>query len=367
MITVERNTLVEILQSTANVVDRKQTIPILANLLVDLVEDSIRVIGTDLEMTVESRASANVTEESRFTVDAKKMFDICKAFPEGTEIKIEVNDGSVNIRQGRSRYKLITMVADHFPKPEEIVFFQDFQVSEISLKKLIDQTLFCVAVQDVRYFLNGMLIELKGDSLRTVGSDGHRVAICESSGVIDIGDEEKISAIVPRKAVIEIQKLLKENEEIINCKLGKNHLRIELRNVIFTTKLVDAEYPNYLRFVPKDCFCELTVDKQEFSNKLQRSLILANEKLRGIVLEIFDNSLVIKAYNQKQEEATEEMEVEYEQQKVSFCYNGQYLMEAINKAGSEKVRLSFGSEFRSCLIEEVGMENCRFISMPMKL
>ncbi len=361
---VARDVLLKPLQAVIGVVERRQTMPILSNVLLVAREGELLVTATDLE--VELVASAEVTVESggEITVSGRKLLDICKALPDGSDIDISLSGEKLVVRSGRSKFSLVTLPAAEFPSVEDIKAGQTIEVSQEVLGRLIEKTHFSMAQQDVRYYLNGMLLETGGKHLRAVATDGHRLALYEAE--IDGAALDEQQVIVPRKGVLELQRLL-DGEGTLNVELGAIHVRIQLTGIRFTSKLIDGRFPEYERVIPKESSNELTADKALLRSALQRTAILSNEKYRGIRLIIRDSGVVIQAHNPEQEEAEEELEVTYSGEDIEIGFNVNYLLDALGAVDGDEVTLSVLDSNSSCLIRQPGSDEGKFVVMPMRL
>ena len=292
------------------------------------------------------------------------MLDICRALPDGSDIDISLSGEKLVVRSGRSKFSLVTLPSAEFPSVEDIKAGQTIAVSQETLGRLIEKTHFSMAQQDVRYYLNGMLLETGGKFLRAVATDGHRLALCEAE--IEGGNLDEQQVIVPRKGVLELQRLM-DGEGDLNIELGPNHVRIQLEGIRFTSKLIDGRFPEYDRVIPKESSNELTADKGLFRGALQRTAILSNEKYRGIRLIIRDSGVVIQAHNPEQEEAEEELEVTYSGEDIEIGFNVNYLLDALGAVEGEEVTLSVLDSNSSCLIRQPGRDDGKFVVMPMRL
>ena len=292
------------------------------------------------------------------------MLDICRAVPEGTTISVSLSGEKLSVKAGRSRFNLVTLPAAEFPVVEDIKAGQTITVDQAVLGMLIEKTHFSMAQQDVRYYLNGMLIETGGKFLRAVATDGHRLALCQAE--IDGQNYQDQQVIVPRKGVLELQRLL-GGEGDLDIELGANHIRIQLGGIRFTSKLIDGRFPEYERVIPKESSNELKADRASFKGALQRTAILSNEKYRGIRLVIRDSGVVLQAHNPEQEEAEEELTVEYSGEDIEIGFNVNYLLDALGAVEGDEVRLSVQDSNSSCLIRQPGNDDCSFVVMPMRL
>jgi len=358
-----RDVLLKPLQAVIGVVERRQTMPILSNVLLVAKDNGLAVTATDLEVELVAEAEVAVEAGGEITVSGRKLLDICRALPEGSDINISVNGEKLIVRSGRSKFSLATLPAAEFPTVEDIKAGQTIEVSQDVLGRLIEKTHFSMAQQDVRYYLNGMLLETGGKHLRAVATDGHRLALCEAE--LD-GSVEEQQVIVPRKGVLELQRLM-TGEGSLNIELGPNHVRIQLEGIRFTSKLIDGRFPEYDRVIPKESSNQLTAERGAFKSALQRTAILSNEKYRGIRLIIRDSGVVMQAHNPEQEEAEEELEVEYSGEDIEIGFNVNYLLDALAAVDGDEVTLSVLDGNSSCLIRQPGKDDSKFVVMPMRL
>ena len=359
-----RDVLLKPLQTVIGVVERRQTMPILSNVLLVARDGELLVTATDLEVELVASAEVAVEAAGEITVSGRKLLDICKALPDGSDIDISLSGEKLVVRSGRSKFSLVTLPAAEFPSVEDIKAGQTIEVSQELLGRLIEKTHFSMAQQDVRYYLNGMLLETGGNHLRAVATDGHRLALYEVE--IDGAALDEQQVIVPRKGVLELQRLL-DGEGTLNVELGANHVRIQLKGIRFTSKLIDGRFPEYERVIPKESSNELTADKALLRSALQRTAILSNEKYRGIRLIIRDSGVVIQAHNPEQEEAEEELEVTYSGEDIEIGFNVNYLLDALDAVDGDVVTLSVLDSNSSCLIRQPGSDEGKFVVMPMRL
>ena len=358
-----RDVLLKPLQAVIGVVERRQTMPILSNVLLVAKGNELAVTAIDLEVELVAHTEVNVEAGGEITVSGRKLLDICRALPEGSDVDISLTGEKVVVRSGRSKFSLATLPAAEFPSVEDIKAGQTVEVSQEALGRLIEKTHFSMAQQDVRYYLNGMLLETGGSHLRAVATDGHRLALCEAELG---GSMQEQQVIVPRKGVLELQRLM-SGEGDVNLELGPNHVRIQLDGIRFTSKLIDGRFPEYERVIPQESSNELTADRTAFRGALQRTAILSNEKYRGIRLIIRDSGVVMQAHNPEQEEAEEELEVEYSGEDIEIGFNVNYLLDALGAVEADQVTLSVLDGNSSCLIRQPGRDDAKFVVMPMRL
>ncbi len=359
-----REALLKPLQAVIGVVERRQTMPILSNVLLIARDGSLSITATDLEVELVADTTVDVESGGEITVSGRKLLDICRALPDDAELAVSVGSEKMIVRSGRSKFTLTTLPAAEFPTIEDIKATQSVSVAQDVLARLIEKTHFSMAQQDVRYYLNGMLLETGKDLLRAVATDGHRLALCQVS--LDRGKGGDHQVIVPRKGVLELARLL-TGEGHVDIEFGANHLRLQLAGIRFTSKLIDGRFPEYDRVIPKDLSNELTADKVTLRGALQRAAILSNEKYRGIRLVIRDSGVVVQAHNPEQEEAEEELEVSYSGEDIEIGFNVNYLLDAISAIEGDEVAFSVLDSNSSCLIREPGADDAKFVVMPMRL
>jgi len=359
-----REALLKPLQAVIGVVERRQTMPILANVLLVAKDGELLITATDLEVELVASAQIDLGDGGEITVPGRKLLDICRALPDGAEISVALGGDKLAVRSGRSKFSLTTLPAAEFPTVEDISGSEAVVVPQRTLVRLLEKTHFSMAQQDVRYYLNGLLVETGGKHLRAVATDGHRLALCEVE--LDSGDTSERQVIVPRKGVLELQRLL-SGEGDVELELGSNHIRVQLEGIRFTSKLIDGRFPEYERVIPEQAENELAADREQFKAALQRTAILSNEKYRGIRLIIRDNGVVLQAHNPEQEEAEEAFEVSYKGDDIEIGFNVNYLLDALGAIESEQVTLSIVDGNSSCLLREPGKEDCKYVVMPMRL
>jgi DNA polymerase-3 subunit beta len=364
-IVTQRDNLLKPLQQIGGVVERRQTLPILANVLINARTDQLTITATDLE--VEMKTSAPVTSDGEldFTLPARKLIDICRALPENSEIQLTVDKDRAVLKSGRSRFTLGILPAQDYPAIEPTVSSHHFSVSQKLLKNLIDKTHFAMAQQDVRYYLNGLLLEVGGGIIRTVATDGHRLASSEEA--CDLEEGIDVQVILPRKAVLELGRLLEDLEEKVEVDISSNHVRLKMGETSFTSKLIDGKFPDYQRVIPKNFDKTVIADRDELKQALQRTSILSNEKYRGIRFQFTQGRLQLLAHNPEQEEAEEEMEIDYKGEELTIGFNVGYLIEALNVIDSSSVKLSLSDANSSCLVQDTKTDNNRYVIMPMRL
>lgn len=364
---INQDELITPLQIVSGAVEKRQSIPVLANLLLKIQDSILTITATDLE--VEMSVNIDLTQESsdgETTVPARKLVDICKSLSNKHVIEIKLDDGRLKISSGRSHFSLSTISAQEFPNLEETHFELKFDIASEKLKQLIDKTQFAMAHQDVRYYLNGMLLEINGKNLLTVATDGHRLALSKTQLEETISNE-LIQAIIPRKGILEASKLLSTNNQNCHVELSDNHIRLSLGDFLFTSKLIDGRFPDYDKVLPKNAERLLLVDNEVLKSAFARASILCNEKFRGVRLTLENNKLLIHANNPEQEEAEIEVDVEYSAQLLEIGFNVSYLIDSLNAVKSQKVRFNLGDSNSSVVIENSDNSDSLYVVMPMRL
>ena len=364
---ISRDALLKPLNLVAGVVERRHTLPILSNVMLALEGDQLSITGTDLEVELVGRVALeqSPTAGGEITVPARKLADICKSLPDGSDIEFTVADDKVTVKAGRSRFSLSTIAAADFPNVEQSPGSQSFVVKQGDLKRLIDRTSFAMAQQDVRYYLNGMLWEVNAGYLRTVATDGHRLAMCTLEAAIDaVG---LLQVILPRKGVIELSRLLINEEQDVEVVIGSNHIRATTADFTFTSKLVDGKFPDYDRVLPKQSTKAVFGSRDDLRHAFSRTAILSNEKYRGVRLMLSDGSLTIVANNPEQEEAEEVVNVEYAGESLEIGFNVSYLLDVLSVLSGETIKLSLSDANSSALLEESEQGDSKYVVMPMRL
>lgn len=362
---VEREQLLKPLQQVSGPLGGRPTLPILGNLLLQVSEGSLRLTGTDLEMEMVARVALTQPHEpGATTVPARKFLDICRGLPEGAEINLTLEGDRMLVRSGRSRFSLSTLPASDFPNLDDWQSEVEFTLPQATLKRLIEATQFSMAHQDVRYYLNGMLFETEGEELRTVATDGHRLAVC----AMPIGQAlPNHSVIVPRKGVIELMRLLDGGETPLQVQIGSSNIRAHVGDFIFTSKLVDGRFPDYRRVLPKNPDKALEAGCDILKQAFARAAILSNEKFRGVRIYITENQLKITANNPEQEEAEEMLDVSYNGTDLEIGFNVSYVLDVLNALKCENVRLLLTDGVSSVQIEDVASPAAAYVVMPMRL
>jgi len=368
-VSINREILLNPLQAICSVIERRQTLPILSNILIKFETDKLTLTGTDLEVEMITQiplSGDNSTSDTGvITLPARKFLDIVKALPDNAVINMTISENRAEIRSGRSRFVLSTLAADEFPSLESLKDPFTCHVKQGQLKYLLDKTQFSMAQQDVRYYLNGLLLEFGNDNLRAVATDGHRLALCDINA--DIAVSEVLQVIIPRKGVTELNRLLNSNDDDIEIQVSKNHIKATLPNFTFTSKLIDGKFPDYEKVIPKNLDISININRGDLHSALQRASVLSNEKYRGMRLTLADNLLKATVHNPEQEEAEEEMEITYGGAALDIGFNVSYFLDALNAIDNDMVNMNLLDSNSSCLLQTSADSDCKYVIMPMRL
>jgi DNA polymerase-3 subunit beta len=364
--TIQREALLKPLQLVAGVVERRQTLPVLSNVLLVVEGQQLSLTGTDLEVELVGRVTLEEpAQPGEITVPARKLMDICKSLPSDALIDIRIDEQKLLVKAGRSRFSLSTLPANDFPTVEEGPGSLTFNLVQSRLRRLIERTSFAMAQQDVRYYLNGMLLEVQTGVLRAVATDGHRLAMCSMDA--DIEQVERHQVIVPRKGILELARLLTDQDGGVSIVLGQHHIRATTGEFTFTSKLVDGKFPDYERVLPRGGDKLVVADRQGLREAFSRTAILSNEKYRGIRLQLESGLLKIQANNPEQEEAEEEIAVDYNGSALEIGFNVSYLLDVLSVMTTDQVRLILSDANSSALVQEADNDDSSYVVMPMRL
>ena len=360
-----RDKILAPLQTVSGIVERRHTLPILSNVLIEKKGSQLTFLATDIEIQIRTSSVVEEGSDAAVTVSAKKLQDILRALPESGEIALNLDDKKLTVKSGKSRFSLQTLPADDFPRmsPPQ----GDSKVitlAQSALRKLLSQTQFSMASQDVRYYLNGLLMVVDGNQLKTVATDGHRLAF---SSVGIEGSFDKKEVIIPRKTVIELNRLLSDSDSEVKVELAGNQARFVFGEVELVSKLIDGKFPDFERVIPQSTRNNISLSRQDLQHSMQRASILTNEKFRGVRLVIADNSLKIVAANADQEEAQEELEIQYQGEALDIGFNVGYLLDVLGNSNAEVVQWGFNDSNSSALVTIPGNDNFKYVVMPMRI
>lgn len=362
----EKETILKPLQVVIGIVERKQTLPILSNVLIEKDADKIRFTATDLEIQISTNINKTSSDQETFaiTVGGKKIQDILRILPDQSQVSVEIKENKAIIKCNKSKFSLQTLPAQDFPKlSNQLENAKKIALSQTKLKNLLESVHYAMAQQDVRYYLNGVLLIIDNDKLKVVATDGHRLAYNE--GKIE-GEHEKTEIILPRKAVAELCKLLSDSEDIVVLEFTSQQVKAVFSDVVLVSKVIEGKFPDYERVIPKYTN-QLIMDRTLIQQALQRAAILSNEKFRGVRFVLTEKNLSIISSNSEQEEAQEEIETEYHGEALDIGFNINYLLDGLNNIESGHVVLSFGDPNSSILITHPENKEFRYVVMPMRI
>ncbi len=361
---LSREELLQPLQRVIGAVERRNTLAILANVLITADNGILYLTATDTEIELSDSTAANIEVEGEATVPARKLFDICKTLSDGSEINVEIADGKALIRSGRSRFNLATLPAIQFPKTEALQAAATFSLGSEALSSALAKTAFSMAQQDVRYYLNGLLLEISSDTVRAVTTDGHRLSFSEASTESGVDNHQ---AIIPRKGVNELIRLLDSGGPDVEVAMTDNHIQFVMGSLRFTSKLIDGKFPDYNRVIPSAEGYIASVDKNSFKQALSRVAILANEKYKGVRLEFKEGQVKVQTNNPEQEEAEEELAIDYSGPVIEIGFNVSYVIDVLGAIEGDDVSLKISDGNSSCLITASGTDQHKYVVMPMRL
>lgn len=362
---INREVLLKPLSNVTGIVERRHTLPILSNLLLEAKDNSIQLTTTDLEMQISLTIKAALQETLSTTISAKKFLDICRSLPEGIDIDLMSKDSRMTVKAGKSRFNLQTLPAADYPVMTKTNGDAiQIQLPQIQLKRLLKQVEFAMAQQDIRYYLNGLLLEVNENKLNLVGTDGHRLSF--TSATLN-KTYEKADVILPRKTVIELIKLLEDNDEEVMIEIATGQVNFAFGDMRLISKVIDGKFPDYHRVIPTAHTNTFTANRQVILTAMQRASILSNEKYRGIRMVLSEDNIKLISTNTEQEEAEEELEISYKQDSLDIGFNVTYLIDVLNNTQQENINFSFADANSSCLITIPEDNDYKYVVMPMRI
>ncbi|SSY70172.1 DNA polymerase III subunit beta [Alysiella crassa] len=361
----DRDSLLKPLQAVTGIVERKHTLPILSNVLLESVGGKIQLLATDLEIQIHTHGADNDAGDFRLTTNAKKLQDILRALPDSAIVQLDWADNRLTLKAGKSRFNLQTLPAEDFPTMSVGETTQAaFSLTQETLKNMISQVQYSMAVQDIRYYLNGLLMQVESGQLRLVSTDGHRLAYSATTIESDLA---KTEVILPRKTVLELNKLLNQPNEMVEIELLGNQVRFKCNDTVIISKIIDGKFPDYNRVIPLDNEKIFVISRTDLLGALERSAILANEKFKGVKLFLSAGLLRVSCTNSEQEEATEELEIAYQGNDLEVNFNISYLTDVLRNSHSDDMQLAFGDSSKSTLFTIPNEANFKYVVMPMRI
>ena len=366
---IVRDALLKPLQAVSGIVERRHTLPILANVLLEQREGHLYVTATDLEMQITAHSTLDGKDGQATTVGARKLQDLLRALPDDATLNIDVTSSKMTVRAGRSRFNLQTLPAADYPRislgTEQL---QTLSLPQRDLRKLFKLAEFAMAQQDIRYYLNGMLLVVDKGTLQAVATDGHRLSWASLAVAGDGGGElRRQEVILPRKTVLELGKLLTESDDPVTLDILANQVRFRFANVELVSKVVDGKFPDFNRVIPVGHTKLIELDRATALAALQRASILSNEKFRGVRIVLATDQMKIICTNSEQEEAEEELEIDYTGDPLDIGFNITYLLDALQNVAVDKVMFAFGDANSSALVTMPGRDDYKYVVMPMRI
>jgi len=364
-IQINRETLLKPLTSVTSIVEKRHTLPILSNLLLEAKQNKIHLTATDLEMQISLSVDSATNGDFSTTISAKKLLDICRSLPDSSDINMGTSDSRITLKAGKSRFNLQTLPAADYPVMTKTQTQGTLvSIGQRQLKDLLKQVEFAMAQQDIRYYLNGLLFEVVANRLNIVGTDGHRLSFTST----ELNQNyEKQEVILPRKTVIELIKLLDDSEEEARIEIAINQVNFSFGHIRLISKVIDGKFPDYNRVIPTGHQNTFTTERLNVLLAMQRASILSNEKYRGIRMVLSQNNLKLISTNSDQEEAEEELEINYSGDSLDIGFNVTYLIDVLNNTNSEEVTFSFADANSSCLITLPNNQDYKYVVMPMRI
>lgn len=368
LIKTKRDTLLAPLQSVSGIVEKRHTLPILSNVLLEKKADKLTLLATDIEIQITTSTDADSgSGDGSVTVGARKLQDILRSLPDSAEVSLNLEDKRLQVKAGKSRFTLQTLPAEDFPRMAlSDGELKSFTVTQKQFRQLLGQTQFSMAAQDVRYYLNGLLLLVDGNELRAVATDGHRLAYA-SMPLEGEATSPRQELILPRKTVLELSRLLADNDEPLQIELAANQIRFKFGQISLVSKLIDGKFPDYERVIPATLKNIVTLNRAALLQSMVRAAILTNEKFRGVRLVLAPGSMKIMAANAEQEEAQEEIEVDYNGDSIDVGFNVGYLLDVLNNSSVEAVEWGFNDANSSALLTIPGNDRFKYVVMPMRI
>jgi DNA polymerase-3 subunit beta len=366
LVKTQRDTLLRPLQIVSGIVERRHTLPILANILIRKEGESVSFLSTDIEVQITTHADVGIgSEVAATTVAARKLLDILRALPDSGDVSLSLANKRMTVQSGKSRFALQTLAAEEFPTVAQAEHFNaSVTLPQKTLKHLFNMVHFSMAQQDIRYYLNGMLLVVDGKNVIAVATDGHRLAFCQVETDQDFQRQE---VIIPRKTILELQRLLEEIDDTVQIDIAANQVKLTFGDIELISKLVEGKFPDYTRVIPKGYRNEFTIDRDQLLRALQRAAIMTSDKFKGVRCIISPGSLKISSTNADQEEAVEELEIDYGGDSVDIGFNVTYLLDVLNNLKSDNITIALGDANSSALITVPENPDFKYVVMPMRI
>lgn len=364
-INIDRDILLKPLSNVSGIVEKRHALPILSNLLIEGKSNKLKFTATDLEMQISLEINSELTDEFSTTIAARKLFDITRALPDQSKMNLQIEKNKALVKAGKSKFNLQTLPSKDYPLMKKTDGDNlSFELSQNQLKGVLKQVDFAMAQQDIRYYLNGLLFELDGNKLNIVGTDGHRLSFTSTE---QKGQKENFQTIVPRKTILELIKLLEDNDDKVVVIFAKNQIIFTFNNIELISKVIDGKFPDYHRVIPQNHENKFTINRAQLLSSMQRASILSNEKYRGIRIVIENNNLKLISSNSDQEQAEEELEITYSGPSIDIGFNVNYIIDVLTNIQFDTLEFAFHDSSSSCLITIPNNQNYKYVVMPMRI
>ena len=366
LVKTHRDTLLRPLQVVSGIVERRHTLPILANILIRKDGERVSFLSTDIEVQITTHANVGSGSDiAATTVAARKLLDILRALPDGDDVALSLANKRMTVQSGKSRFALQTLAAEEFPTVAQAEQYNaTVTLPQKTLKHLFNMVHFAMAQQDIRYYLNGLLLVVDGKNVIAVATDGHRLAFCQ----VEVDQEfPRQEVIIPRKTIIELQRLLEESDEPVQLDIAGNQVRLTFADIELVSKLVEGKFPDYTRVVPKGYKNDFTIDRERLLRSLQRAAIMTSDKFKGVRCVISPGSMKISSTNADQEEAVDELEIDYGGDSIDIGFNVSYLLDVLNNLKCDNVNIALGDANSSALITIPDNADFKYVVMPMRI
>lgn len=366
LVKTHRDTLLRPLQIVSGIVERRHTLPILANILIRKDGEKVSFLSTDIEVQITTHANVGSGDDiTATTVAARKLLDILRALPEGNDVSLTLSNKRMTVQAGKSRFALQTLAAEEFPTVAQAEHYNaTFSLPQKTLKHLFNMVHFAMAQQDIRYYLNGMLLVVDGKNVIAVATDGHRLAFCQVETEQEFA---RLEVIIPRKTILELQRLLDDSDEPVQVQIAPNQVKLNFSDIELISKLVEGKFPDYVRVIPKGYRNDVTIDRDQLLRSLQRAAIMTSDKFKGVRCVIAPGSLKISSTNADQEEAVEEIEIDYGGDSIDIGFNVTYLLDVLNNLKCDNVNIALGDANSSALITIPDNADFKYVVMPMRI
>ncbi|MES2105781.1 MAG: DNA polymerase III subunit beta [Pseudomonadota bacterium] len=366
LVKTHRDTLLRPLQIVSGIVERRHTLPILANILIRKDGEKVSFLSTDIEVQITTHAEiGSGGEVTATTVAARKLLDILRALPDDNDVSLTLSNKRMTVQSGKSRFALQTLAAEEFPTVAQAEHFNaSVSLPQKTLKHLFNMVHFSMAQQDIRYYLNGLLLVVDGKNVIAVATDGHRLAFCQ----VEVEQEfPRQEVIIPRKTILELQRLLEDKEDLVQLDIANNQVKLTFADIELISKLVEGKFPDFNRVIPKGYKNNFTIGREQLLRSLQRAAIMTSDKFKGVRCVIGPGSMKISSTNADQEEAVEEIEIDYGGDSVDIGFNVTYLLDVLNNLKCDQINVALGDSNSSALITIPEKTDFKYVVMPMRI